>query len=360
MLKKILIFCLIVGFCSTTLSYPIYAQQDANYSEKVKQAKIDELFINMNETLSERKSLEQVAARISSIDLTDNLSSQVNKDIAKYIDKETVLENEILSLGLKKIDPNNVSDMEQLRELFNSASNQNEKLASVPSPPDLAAIASVYTLYRYQGTYTYQGTTYNYSYIRVVDNKGYNKLYKLQIFDAAPKNATQAVIRSVLGYTFNYVFSSLLTRNPIGVAADWTMGAVLAGLNSYNTSLITGTNESLYRININSVTLMTYYWIHYNNDWKFMGSDGDFTVTHTDYSAFNYNGSPVQLYTNPPRTWTSTNSHIWFNYVENFHNNRHLLPYYQQINPIGSFQVKGFNSTVTFTPVFAPMPNDLI
>jgi len=360
MLKKAFLIFLLVGICFTTFVSPVGASkgETINSTEMSKQAQIDELFTRLNEVVSEQKHLEKLTTIIPKN--TPN-NTQITSKIKELKEKKAKIENQIINLGVKKLDPNNNADMELLHELSTSTVQQGgdfTTFSTVPPPPDLESIANLYSLYRYQGTYTYDNVTYNYSYIRVVDNKGYNGLYKFNEYNAAPANATQSTIQAVLGYTFKYVFSNLLSRTPLGLVADWTMGAAIEGMDAYNTTLITSTSDPFYRIFASSTTQMTYYWIYYNNEWKMMGSDGTFSFTRTDFAAFNYQGQPKHLSDTQP-TWSSSSGYSWWQYVENFHNNR-SNPYYTQHHYFGSFNLSFYQATVTYTPVYYSSPGSLI
>lgn len=361
MFKKSLIICLLLGFCLTTIVSPISAEQlDINSIEKSKQETIDELFNNLNEVVNEQKFLNHLVSSKSD-NSSDDLNSILNFRANSLKAREALIDDQILNLGVKKLDPNSSSDMELLSDLMKSQIQQERldvNISSIPDPPDLAALASLYTLYHYQGTYTYQGVTYDYAYIRVVDNKGYNKLYLLNQFLAAPANTSQNVILSILAHTFKYSFSALLNSTPAGMITDWTMGAVLTILNNKNTNLLYSTSDPFYSITINSTTSMTYYWIYHNNDWRFNGSGGSFNLVRKDATAFNYQGQAYQDSVIQP-SWNSNSSQLWYDYVENFHHYGHL-PNYVQINNIGSIIINGDGQNFTYSPKFAPRPIDLL
>lgn len=128
-------------------------------------------------------------------------------------------------------------------------------------------------------------------------------------------------------------------------------------MKGYNSSLITSTNQPFYRIYANATTEMTYYWIYNSNQWKFMGSGATFSFVRSDMIAFNYQGQPKQETSTQP-AWSSSSGGVWYDYVENFHNFRHITNY-EQINRIGSFVIKGYTTNFTFTPKFATYPSQL-
>lgn len=355
-MKKYLLMCLMIVFCLQNLASPVSANTSINSEEKAKQAEIDELFTRLNEIVSEQKHLEHLATLTNAhATLT---TSEIQTKLTNYQEKTTSIENQIESLGVQKLDPKNKDDMDILNEMFSAQTldEQNNTLA-VPSPPDLSAVASVFTLYRYQGTYEYSGTTYDYSYIRVVDNKGYNRLYSFNEFDAAPKNATQSTIQAVMRYTFGFAFGQLLGTHPVGIAADWTMNAAISGMKAYDTTKITSTSDAFYRIFASSTTSMTYYWIYHSNAWKFMGSDATFAFTKSDFAAFNYQGQPKHISQTQP-TWSSSSGYTWYKYIENFHANK-WNSNYEQINKLGSFTIKGYQTSVIYTPKFVNYPGYL-
>jgi len=362
MVRKYVTFVLSLLVCLSLLAPNVSASIDPNFAEKRKQEQLDNLFTRLNESITSRKMLEHLAEKTKSQSVVINSGEKITvntfrSEISKLEELESDIENEILKLGVKKIDPQNKADLALVTELLNSSPRPNYVQSSIPDPPDLSAVASLYTLYHYRGTYTYQGVTYDYAYIRVIDNKGYNKLYKLQIFNALPSNATNAMILGFLQHQFSYVFSTLLSSVPYGIAVDWTISSAIATMSNYNTSLMTGTSDPFYWIVVNSTTEMTYYWIYTGTSWKLLGSDGKFSLTKGDYAAFNYQGQPKQEPAIQP-TWTSTSGYPWYKYIENYHYN----PTFEQINYLGSFNIKSKHTSfnVNYSPVFIHYPGYLV
>ncbi|GIP17861.1 hypothetical protein J40TS1_35030 [Paenibacillus montaniterrae] len=354
-MKKIIVLVLLVGLFSS--AYPVQANSFKLEDIEIrKQEKIDKVFTEMNRIVNTQNHMKY----LNSLGINTQMKSS---SYANEVTNILQLEQQLSNLGVRKIDPNNQSDMLLLKELFadqeKGTISTNNSTAKIPDPPNLSAIASIYTLYHYKGTYTVDNTTYDYAYIRVVDNKGYNKLYIRNEFDAAPRNATQSVIRAVLSHTFKYSFSSLLSKKPIGVAIDWTMGAVIAGLGAYNSSNIYSGNEPLYRIYSSSTSSLTYYYIYHNNSWKLMGTGGEFNYSRGGIAQFNYNGQAKTEYATL-QEWTSSTDGVWYDYVTSFHNNRHISNYHR-IESFGSLKITGYNGAqFTHTPVFVNLPGYLI
>jgi hypothetical protein len=340
-------------FLLTATFQTAHAKSDKFYAGEIwKQDQIDTLFTEINKLASNEKTNNYLE------------SSGIATQMVDFNWETSKIELQLAKLGVNKIDPNDAADMLILEELFHdeknkSIYNKNSIQNTVPNPPDLSAIASLYTLYHYKGTYTVSGTTYDYAYIRVVDNKGYNKLYKNYEFDAAPRNATLSVAQAVLSHTFKYVFSTLISKTPVGIVIDWFMSTVFAGLSAYNAAFISGGDKPLYRINGHHTSSLTYYYIYHNNSWKLMGTGGEFTFERLGLAMFNYNGNPASDYATK-QEWTSRTQLVWYDYVTAFHNNRHI-PNYHNIQSFGSFKISGYNNTsFTITPVYINLPGYLI
>lgn len=353
--KRILITMLVILFISTVT--PVQAKSNSmNATEIRKQEQIDTLFTEINSQISSEKNIQYLKSMGIDVNMDENVD--IKSDISQ-------IELQLSKLGVKKIDPNNPSDMLLLKELlindgeqYIESSNDNQ-LSSIPDPPDLNAFASVYSLYHYSGSYTVGDTTYNYSYIRVIDDKGYDKLYKNAEFDAAPKNASQSVVQAVLAYTFSYAFSTLISNNPIGIAVNWLLGAVFSGLDAYNSANIAGGSDPMYRVFGHSVTSHTYYYIYHINSWKFMGTSGEFSFERSGIMLFNYNGQPKTEYATI-QNWTSRTPWVWHNFVTAFHNSVNKNNF-RVIQEFGSFKINGYNNTsFTFTPVHVSLPGYLM
>ncbi len=237
--------------------------------------------------------------------------------------------------------------------------NKNSKVSSsiYDIAPDLSTLTNVYTLYIYDGSYNYNGNTYSYRYIKVIDDKGYNGLTQDQEFDAISKYSSH-YLEEILKYNFGYIFSTLLSKTPIGVLTDWTLGNIFSVLRGRpDSAVVTSTKDGIYKITHTSVTSMTYYWI-YNNSWRYIGAEAHCDVARTDFWAGNIGGVPT--HESKESQWSTHTDGIWYNYLEDYINVMSWNPSFCNIKRLGSFSIKGENNSVTFTPRFAARPNDLV
>lgn len=197
----------------------------------------------------------------------------------------------------------------------------------------------------------------SYRYIKVIDNKGYNRLTHIQELDAIASLSYAQLGSSILSYNFGYGFSLLLGSTPVGLLTDWTLGNIFNVLNNLPTAQISSSGEAIYRIFHTGVTSMTYYYL-YNNGWKLIGVGASVDIVRDDYFAGNVNGSPkTDFHSVSFRTSTSG---IWRDYVDAYLNNMASYPSYCQVNEIGSFTIRGYSNTLNYTPAYARNPVDLI
>lgn len=163
-----------------------------------------------------------------------------------------------------------------------------------------------FALFICDGSKTYNGKSYDYKYIKVIDNKGYNGLTLIETVDP--------VANSIV---------------PGGTLIDWTLGNIFNVLNNKPNAVISSSNGPVYRITHTGVTPMTYYYLN-NSGWRLIGVGAVSDIKRDDFFAANVNGKPVTD-TNSTSFSTST-SGIWNDYVETYLANMSTYPSPEQFN----------------------------
>lgn len=323
--------------------------------EQSRQNEIEAIF----EELNERASRE---AHCKALELDGIALSGTGQERKAAAPSEGELELRLEALGVKKINPEKPEDLALLYELTSAFGNA-DVLRSGPTDtaPDFASLAKAFTIYVYDGTYSYKGESHIYRYIRVIDNKGHGGLTRNVGYDAVEKNILPSVMGSVLSYNFGFVFSHFLGKVPHGLVIDWTLGSlfsVLEGVNSASDVTVYG-SDALYRIQCTSVTEMVYYFYYDAPVWSFIGTSASAAFTHTNFFAGNVNGVPVHDIEGPV-SWTSTSGGVWYDYVEAYADSKSYHPGYCRIDELGTCELKGYkNRTKNFSPKFAALPGDI-
>lgn len=287
-------------------------------------------------------------------------------NIAKITTKEALLDMRLEELGVHKIDPNNKADMQHLAEvmlgLSNAPTSQENQPYAISAPPNLSMLASCYSLYQYSGTYTVNGQSYNYSYIRVTDNKGYSAspLTKSQQ-NTRLIGRTSTVLSDLLNYQFSFGFSSFLGKIPSGWALNWTIGSAFSVLNSLSSSSSvvsqTSNSKDIYYMGLLSVTEMTYYYVYMpSSNWQLCGARAsNISMSRTEALNANINGKAYGETKTYPKIVSSTGSSA-STYVTNYVTNG-----YCKYDTIGYIKINGMGGISTkFTPGFSSSPTGLI
>lgn len=340
--KAIAGFAIIAQLMSTgAFCIPAYASENSINFEKAKQEQIDALFTELNNLALEKKMQNELHTETYSTASLSKISSM-----------ETQIEKELEDLGVNKIDPSNEEDISRLATIVNSTSH------SMRSTFDFSMLANVYSIYDYDGTYTINGTSYEYQYYRVIDNKGYVDTTLTTAELIVPVAKVHTTIGALLDYNFSYGFSSFLGLLPYGNIADWFLGNIFTALDSYsaNSPVVYNNNTGIYSINMISVTAMTYYYIKVNGLWYQCGSRaGDVSFGRVDSISANINGQPYTDAKTYPN-WRSSTGHSWYWYLENF-----VATAWPRHDELGSIDVYRDSTKVhTFTPAFISNPWGLI
>lgn len=331
------------------------SESAAYKEEQSRQNEIEAIFEELNERAS--RETHGKALEVDGIAL-----SGTGQERKAATPSEGELELRLEALGVKKINPEEAEDLSLLYELTPAFGNA-DVLRSGPTDtaPDFAFLAKAFTIYVYDGTYSYKGESHIYRYIRVIDNKGHGGLTQNAEYDAVQKNILPSVMGSVLSYNFGFVFSHFLGKVPHGLVIDWTLGnlfSALEGVNSASDVIVCG-DKDLYRIYCTSVTEMVYYFYYDAPVWSFIGTSASAAFTHTNIFAGNVNGAPVHEVEGPV-SWTSTSGGIWYDYVEAYADSKSYHPGYCRIDELGTCELKGYkNRTKDVSPKFAALPGDI-
>ena len=326
---------LLIVFTSTNV---FAVQTDNTYVniEIQKEEVIDNIFREMNDIILEKNKL--LKSRLS-------IDSQTRR--IELESRKLSLERSLENLGVHKIDPTNELDIAKLSEVISSPIN-NRYAASV-SPPDVTTLALLYSVYQTTGTCVVDGVTYNYSNVRVVDDKGTGGLTHNEV-EVRAIGAKTTVISELLEYNFSFAVSSFLGMIPGGWAAEWTVGNVFAALNGMDDSTVVTSSKPIYVILLSSVTQMTYYYVYIPEyqQWVICGSRAsEISISRSDGFAANIGGSSETMTKDFPKEYSSTGrNYLW--YIEQFANDRS-----NHFSPVGYFTITGIDeSSFKFYPKY--------
>ena len=359
-MKKRLFLMLVmvmVLFSNSVTAYAAFSDDNfVNRREIEKQQSIDMVMEALNDIALEKK-YDKV------VEKGGKSGKNVEKREDKYEVKKREYEKNLEELGVHKIDPTNPKDMAMLEEMQQdltpeSTSTFSARSSVYDSAPDFNMIANVYSLYIYNGTYKQDGVSYNYRYIRVVDDKGYNGLYYYQDNDLAV-NIPASIVESVFSYNFGYGVSTLIGTLPYGTVIDWTLGNIFNVASTVDAAkTISCGNKPLYGVRHIGVTEMTYYFF-YNDGWKHIGTSGNAEVIREDYFYGNVKGKPVSE--TQKSSFSIRSGWIWHDFVERYVEVMDSRPNYCYIQDFGGLMIKGFNGAeYYYAPVFAGQPIELI
>ncbi len=322
-----------------------YASSAEMNIEDQKQDQIDEIFTELNELAL---ATNQVLFSANTVATTPDLT---------YInDRQTELDQRLESLEVHKIDPNNSEDIAQLEEVMQHTLDtemMNAPLATSEDGPNISTLAELFSVYQTSGARTISGTKYNYSYVRVIDNKGYGKLTQ-SVSDTTLIGKSSVQLSDMLKYNFSFGLDAFLGSLPYGWAASWLIGNVFSALDSYSSSsslqvTCPSGKVGIYTMNMTSVTEMTYYFIYMPEyyDWILCGSKAS-VVSFAKAEAFTANiGGKAVSDSNDDQGSTSTGN-TWSWYYDEFIRTRS-----NNYSPIGSLEIKGMNNySKTFSPKY--------
>lgn len=341
---------LVFTFVFTSLCQPVYAKS-SDMTEFEKMEAIEKIFAELDDICITEKLIDYLKENNLQLNYSQESISQLKE-------KEQILEAELESLNVHKMDPKNEKDLKILKELSKSSvyptyvTSNSITTQDIPPAPDLAAIADLYSLYYYDGTYK---STYPYRYIRVIDNKNYNGLYRIKNFKPFPDNPLPSLIRDFIEYSIEYIITELVGKI-YGGFASYSIGALFPLLNDPDSSIAPAPDEVFYEVVGHSVTDMTYYYVYDGSGWRMIGSEADFRYQQVDQVYCNLNGNPYSDIKTTDYSGYSS-SWAWYQYLDNWID-YHNIGYddYCAIHPIGSFTIQGYNNKLRFTPAFADYP----
>lgn len=326
--------------CITMLAVPIYAvNQEENIAytemaEQTKQEEIDALCAELNELALEKYKIK--SQKTYSLNNTSQIS-EINS-------QEVNIDMRLQKLGLEKMDATAPEDVQRLVDMLGPTLSENYAhrglTVDFTTIEDIAEqLMTVFTVYVYDGTRTINGTEYEYAYMRIIDNKGYN-LYTNNMVSANMLNYEPDVVGDLLSYNFEYfvdmaigsAMDALENVNKwfqYGWLVEWGIGNISTVFNSLNPNAsITewaGTG-GIYTATMMSITQMTYYFLYWSPDWVIIGSranDVEFEIHETLMA--NVNGSIVDDYRNSEKNFSTGHSWSWYvdNFIENMEPSHH-------------------------------------
>ena len=264
-------------------------------------------------------------------------------------------------MGVNKLDINDEEDMAILTEL-SGANPQGEVavLSSDPyeSAPDLAAIASVYSVYTIDSSYTFNGKKYPCRCCVVIDNKGRNGLTENAEYDLVPMVDGVEVVEEALNYVFSLIFNKVMESVTEIEDVDWTLGDLFSFIDAVTPDAILASGSSpLYRTVMSSVTKMEYIYVYDNNVWNLIASSADAECLQTDFFVGNVAGSPRHE-TYRHDAWRISTIKSTYSYVKNYVN-AGASSSFHDVDYLGTVEIKGLYDTYEFVPVFVERPGYL-
>lgn len=354
-MKKGIILMLILSLILTS-AFPqaIFAKTDITNEKEIKKKEQSDIL------LSELNEIAVQKNRLASVELENKIS--LNSNISNIRIQLDVREQEINAslnkLGIRILNPNNSNDMAILAELFNASSDSTGTMP-FSSPPDLATFATMYSLYYNDGSYKVaDGTIYPYRYIKVIDNKGYNKLMAKSLYNIADKSTAPQLIEAFIEYNMTFALSQYLGNIQNGWIIDWTIGSLFTILQNLSTDVvISGAGPNALQVTLSSLTSMEYTYVYNKNSWRLIGTSSAVDYLKQTQYSLNING---KLHGEQAQeSWKSTSGLLWFGYIIQYHAQQASFPNYHRIDELGSFGVVTPNKTYTFMPRFAPLPAHL-
>ena len=353
-MKKLLSFCLAMSMIFGVLPMATFAVETENQPIQemdIIQQEIDAIFTELNEMAAEEKMAEILAEE------NKELEEKVVALKAQNDQREQYLESRLESLGVNTIDSDNPDDMAAIEEVM--LGNSGPSVLSILDPPNLETFADCYTLQQYNSSVTVDGTSYQYSYIYVTDNKSYSG----SPLTRSQKNEKligrkNTVLKDLLEYQFSFGLSSYFGAIPYAWAADWTIGTAFTILNSFDDDVeVTYVgNSDIYTMTILSVTQMMYVYVYLpGSGWCLCGTRApNISYTRTESMVSNVDGRAVSDAKAYPTVNSSTGSAAFTYARACINGGNHIIDY------IGSFTVNAYeDSDVRFTPGFAPYPGQL-
>lgn len=365
MKKFICIFLAIVTFCIFPLN-TLAANNQITESNMIDDlfAQLDSLALEKNIVLSQynidNSTYKQISeykklgknSEISTIKYSQTLLNKIS-DIET---RKTQIEEELEALGAIKITTENLYYLEELGWGNCDTTRSN--------PPTLSEYSQLFTIYLYDGYYSYNGKSYQYRYIRVVDDdtKPYEGLTTYDTFymDTFPEHYT---VTDFLEYTIEYfVIGYLVGEYDTINFANYTIGAIADVLSNYEVSRLSfSSNHPPYIVSVSSVTSMYYYYIYDSNaapTWKLTGSSATIPISEAHQTALKVDDRIVyDTYTN---YFTLDTGWSWYEYLEYYIDRMNLLFYTPISHGLESLLYVGDYGYFTHTPVFAPRPIDLL
>jgi len=360
--RKIFSFVLAM-ILAFTVACPAFAAEIATdnsdvllHSEEERERKIDALLSQINVLALSKKMVE-----VRDMNVPKEIDrASTNRALAQIDEQTALLEKELVKLGVTKIDPNNEKHMQQLKTIVIEAvhNDPNSNMARSAGEPNLELLAARYSLYQWSGTYTIGDGQYDYTTIKVTDNKGTDGLTEI-VVDRALTGKTSTTIGALVEQTCSFGFSQFLGTVPYGWVADWTLGAAFAFLESYtpNTTVtIAGGHTSLHHMTIMTVTQMQYFYINMPSmGWIACGTRAsDIELSAHEVLALKVGSDPNVKGRDLPTVNSSTGWTVR-QYLENY-----IATGNRADHTIGRLKVNGWNNTSFYIePQYAMYPTTL-
>lgn len=320
----------------------------------------------INELFSQREQLilEMQNAEAEGL-VTLNGSSDMEEEFGR-------IDDELLALGVRKIDPSKPEDMAYLRELPSHVENEDMRTNGIyDDAPDLSIIATSYDLYISDGTITPNDGTeageksYSYRAVRVTDKvKGSTEqLYqrrKVKMLTA--EEVVKNQIKAILEFNFEVLLDKFYGKFVGKPLLKWALENLDAFLNASSVCADVGVDEG-YTTAYSSTTTMNYYYL-YNPiyGWKLIASCATASATRVDRFVGEINARPFDkdVYTEQ-FTMKSGSGRTLKQYVTAYVSVMDTRPDYFVSAWFGNLQLKTYSKEkVEYQPKYADTPFDLM
>lgn len=273
--------------------------------------------------------------------------------------REEELELLLAGLHVNKIDTDDEADIIILQEMQENL-EQLEWISTLSDPfdsaPDLFALADAFSLYMYDGKYTYNGSTYSYRQIKVIDNKNANALMCNKEYDLVPQKTDNGLIANILKYNFGFILSSFLGQTATGRVVDWTLGNLFSFLSSSEGVSFSRDADSkpFYTINCTSLTAMSYFYCYDDSAWKLIGSSATADIEH-EHSFYGVVYGEIK-HEHIKKGWSVYSGGRYYDYIKAYVDTKPYNSKFHKIDRLGTIKIKGYGEVFDFIPKFFDAP----
>lgn len=250
----------------------------------------------------EPEEIESILSELNSFD-----EAKTERALDEYYNEYAALEAELEALGAtpteQELQETLLSDQELQRSIGlaqDDLTDQNSYATTALPPPDLSAVANLYTMVKSYCTVSVSGKQYTTYTIKVQDKPNGNRMYTsyspftMYCINQVNPNA----VNEFLGTMFEGIVvegvgkftAAYLQSEAAGKGAKWFVKAVLALIHKADTEItLLTTNKDTYRITINHTAQMKYVWVQDSGgSWWLANSANKAEICEDHHFSFQY------------------------------------------------------------------------